>query len=170
MVAGAIFALAATTAFAQESTNQVANNTDWYVFEENASGKQCWVVSKPKQTVNTDTAGRTKNVSRGEILFFVSYAPASGMNGQVSFAGGYPFAPGSEVTLSIGGTNYALFTEGETAWSTSPQDDARIVAAMKRGAEATLTGRSARDTVTKDTFSLSGFTASVDDAAQRCGA
>ena len=40
---------------------------------------------------------------------------------------------------------------------------------MKRGAEATVTGRSGRGTRTADTFSLLGFTAAVADAEQRCG-
>lgn len=154
---------------AQESTNQVGANTDWYVFEESSPSKQCWVVSKPKETVNTDSAGRIKSVRRGEILLFVSYAPNDGVKGQVSFAGGYPFASGSEVSLEIGGTKFALFTENESAWTASSEDDARVIAAMKRGAAATLTGRSARGTVTKDTFSLLGFTASVEEAAKRCG-
>ena len=40
---------------------------------------------------------------------------------------------------------------------------------MKRGAEAVLTARSARGTQTKDTFSLLGFTAAIEDADKRCG-
>ncbi|MEL6597855.1 MAG: invasion associated locus B family protein, partial [Pseudomonadota bacterium] len=43
-----------------------------------------------------------------------------------------------------------------------------LVAAMKRGAEAVVTGRSGRGTTTKDTFSLLGFTAAVEDAEARC--
>ncbi|AJE44753.1 invasion associated locus B family protein [Celeribacter indicus] len=164
----ATFALAAGHAVAQESSNQVASNTDWYVFEEANPSKQCWVVSKPKETVNTDEAGRIKSVRRGEILLFVSYAPSNGVKGQISFAGGYPFASGSEVTLDIGGTSFALFTDGETAWAATAADDEKIVASMKRGAAATLTGHSSRGTVTKDTFSLLGFTASVEEAAKRC--
>ena len=39
---------------------------------------------------------------------------------------------------------------------------------MKRGKEAVLTARSARGTQTKDTFSLLGFTAALDDARKRC--
>lgn len=165
LTAAALFAGAASVAYAQESTNQVGANTDWYVYEE---AGQCWVVSKPKETVNTDAQGNPKSVRRGEILLFVSYAPSESVNGQVSFAGGYPFASGSEVTMDIGGTEFSLFTEGETAWATTSEDDSKIVAAMKRGATTTLTGRSSRGTITKDTFSLLGFTASVEDAAARC--
>ncbi|ATG48501.1 invasion associated locus B family protein [Celeribacter ethanolicus] len=156
---------------AQQSTNQVGSNTDWYVYEESNPTKTCWAVSIPKETLNTDSAGRPKSVTRSDILLFVTYAPGNGVNGQVSFLGGYPFEPGSEVTLDIGGTGFALFTnsDDETAWAVTPEDDAKIIAAMKRGATATLTGHSSRGTVTKDTFSLLGFTASVEEAAKRCG-
>jgi hypothetical protein len=165
LILGAIFAVASLGAQAQESTNKVGNNTDWYVFEETAPSKQCWAVSKPKETVNTDSSGRIKSVTRSEILLFVSYAPSNGVKGQVSFLGGYPFASGSE----IGSTEFSLFVDNETAWAATPEDDARIVAAMKRGSTAKLTGRSARGTVTNDSFSLLGFTASVEEASKRCG-
>lgn len=161
--------MVAGSAMAQESQNVVGSNTDWYVFEEQNPSKQCWVVSSPKETVNTDAQGRIKSVRRGDIMLFVSYAPANKVDGQVSFAGGYPFASGSEVDLNISGTVFKLFTDGETAWAPSSEEDAKIISAMKRGASAVLTGRSARGTVTKDTFSLLGFTASVEDAGKRCG-
>ena len=54
------------------------------------------------------------------------------------------------------------------AWSASDQEDAKIITAMKRGAEATVTGFSSRGTKTEDTFSLFGFTAAVEDAETRC--
>ncbi|MEM6375482.1 MAG: invasion associated locus B family protein, partial [Pseudomonadota bacterium] len=54
------------------------------------------------------------------------------------------------------------------AWPASTSDDAKIVAAMKRGTDAVLTARSSRGTVTKDTFSLLGFTAALDEADSRC--
>jgi len=160
----------AVPAFAQESSNRVSANTDWYVFEEAQPTKKCWAVSVPKETVNTDSSGRVKSVTRSDIMLFVSYAPTDGVKGQVSFVGGYPFAPGSDVTMEIGSTKFTMFTssEDETAWAVTPEDDERIIATMKRGASAKLVGRSARGTVTSDTFSLLGFTASVEDASKRC--
>lgn len=165
-LAAGTLALAATAGFAQESTNRVAAKTDWSVFVE-SSPKECWSVSSPKETVNTRD-GRVVAVRRGEILFFVTYRPGSGVRGEVSFTGGYPFAGGSTVNLNIGGTSFELFAEGEWAWPASPADDAKIITAMKRGAEAVLTARSARGTQTKDTFSLLGFTAALEEAESRC--
>jgi hypothetical protein len=40
---------------------------------------------------------------------------------------------------------------------------------MKRGSNAIVTAVSSRGTTTKDTFSLLGFTAAVEDAEARCG-
>ena len=85
-----------------------------------------------------------------------------------TFTGGYPFAGGSTVSVTIGDTEYELFTEGEWAWPATPEEDARLVAAMKRGADAIVRGRSGRGNQTIDTFSLLGFTAAVEEAARRC--
>lgn len=166
-LAGTALTLAASVAFAQEeSTNRVNAATDWSVFVED-DPTQCWVVSTPRETVNTRD-GRVVSVQRGEILMFVSFWPGQERLGEVSFTGGYPFADGSTVSMQIGDASFELFTDGEMAWAASPQDDQRIITAMKRGASAIMTARSERGTQTQDTFSLLGFTAAVEDAEQRC--
>ncbi len=172
-VAGAaamLFALAVTgPALAQEteeSDNQVAVETAWSVFEE-SDPKECWVVSAPKETVNTKD-GRVVSVRRGEILLMAFYRPAAEVAGQITFTGGYPFEERSTVNLNVDGSEFELFTEGEWAWPASPAEDGKIMTALKRGTEAVLTGVSSRGTTTKDTFSLFGFTAAVEEAEQRC--
>ena len=70
--------------------------------------------------------------------------------------------------MAVGDSEFELFTEGEWAWPATASDDAKIITAMKRGAQAVLIGRSARGTQTKDTFSLLGFTAAVEEAEKRC--
>jgi hypothetical protein len=160
------FAVATSQAVAQESTNNVANTTDWSVFVD-GTPKECWGVSKPKETVNTKD-GAPVSVRRGEILLFVTYR-AGGAQGEISFSGGYPFA-GDEtpVKLEVEGQAFNLFTDGEWAWAGSPEDDAVILAALKAGGSAKVTGRSGKGTQTEDTFSLLGFSAAVDEAAKRC--
>lgn len=152
---------------AQETTDaRVGANTDWSVFQE-SDPSECFAVSAPRSQENTRD-GAPVSVQRGDALLFVFYRPTEGVSGQVTFTGGYPFAGGSTVTLDVAGTQFQLFTEGEWAWPASPEEDTRIVAALKAGSEATLTGQSGRGTVTRDTFSLLGFTSSVDEAASRC--
>ena len=151
-------------AAAQVSTNRVAASTDWSVFVE-GNPQTCWGVSAPKETVNTKD-GKSVAVRRGDILLFITFT--AGKAGEVSFSGGYPFAPGSTVGLDVGGTKFDLFSDGEWAWSASPEDDTKIITALKSGTSAVLTAHSARGTQTQDTFSLNGFSAAVDEASKRC--
>ncbi|GIT92799.1 hypothetical protein JANAI62_32570 [Jannaschia pagri] len=151
---------------AQQSSNRVNTETDWSVFVED-NPTQCWIVSAPKSILNTRD-GEPVAARRGDIRLFVSYWPGSDKKGEVSATGGYPYADGSTVVIEIGSDRFELFTDGELAWAASPTDDERIVAAMKRGAQAVVTGRSGRGTRTEDTFSLLGFTAAVTDAEARC--
>ena len=172
ILAGAAMALVAGQAFAQQSTNRVSVKTDWSVFvEREATGSGgfagCWGVTAPKNTVNTRD-GATVSVRRGDIRLMVFYTLQDQGAGQVTFTGGYPFAPGSTAELNVDGTQYEMSTDGELAWPTTPGQEPAIIAAMKRGAEAVITARSSRGTITRDTFSLSGFTAAADEAKRQC--
>lgn len=158
--------LIASPAVAQESSNQVAAKTDWSVFVE-SSPKECWAVTTFKESVNTRN-GAVVAVRRTQTLLMVFFRPDAGVKGQVGFTGGYPFKSGSTVSMKVDDETYDLFTEGEWAWPQSTEDDAKIVAAMKRGKQAVIVGESGRGTRTEDTFSLLGFTAAHDDAGKRC--
>lgn len=152
------------TAVAQESSNVVATEGDWTVFAAD-NPRECWAVSPPRSSMATRDAQPTE-VSRGDIRLYVAYRPGS--NGEVSFSGGYPFAPDSTVEVDVGGRGFNLFTEGESAWTGSPADDQALIAALRAGSNAIVTGRSARGNTTKDTFSLSGITAATNTARARC--
>lgn len=150
----------------EQSTNRVAAETDWAVFVE-TDPKECWGVTTPTETVNTRD-GETVDVRRGDILLFVTYRPGSEVEGEVSFTGGYPFANESTVELAVNDQTFDLFTEGEWAWPNSPEADSEVLSALKSGSEVIVTGRSSRGTTTKDTFSLMGVTAALDEAEGQC--
>lgn len=169
-MAGALVALAmlapATGAMAQETKNRVAVKTDWSVFTE-GNPKECWGVSSPKSSTVTEN-GKRVSAQRGDILLFVTYRPGHGGKGEVSFTGGYPFEKDSTAELAIGDTKFKMLTDGEWAWPEKPEDDPKVIAALKNGSDAVITAHSARGKTTTDTFSLMGFTAAADDAATRC--
>lgn len=149
---------------AQESTNVIGTDGVWTAFA-GQSPKECWAVSPPKSTVNTKD-GKEVEVTRGDIRLYVAYR--SGNSGEVSFTGGYPFAPDSSVEVDVGGKKFNLFTEGENAWTGSPSEDSKLISALRAGSSAVVTGRSSRGTTTKDTFSLSGVTAMTNLAQSTC--
>jgi len=173
VIAGVALTIATLSAAAAQdedglSDNVVGTESDWTVFADPPDDPaRCWSVSIPKETVNTDFDGNPKEVVRGDIVLSVSFRPQDDVAGEVSFTGGYPFEEGSLVTAEIGDQSFKMFTQGEWAWP-RPEDDAAMIEAMKGGAEILLTGRSQRDTITKDSFSLFGFTAGYELAEEYC--
>lgn len=165
-LAAAMAALPGAAAAQAVSENRVDVQTAWSVFVE-SDPRECWVVSRPTQSANT-RGGQAVQVRRGEILLYVTFRPDSGVAGEVSFTGGYPFGPDSKVRLQVGDNGFELPVDGEWAWPESPETDARVVEALKAGTEAVLTGVSARGTTTRDTFSLLGITAALEEAQKRC--
>ena len=156
--------LVASGAMAQsQSTNRVAQKTNWSVFVED-NPTECWSVSEPTESLISN-----EEAIRSIVQLIVAYRPSTGAKGQIAFTGGYPYEYDSKVNLDINGDKFKMYTDGEWAWPEDVSEDAKIVAAMKRGAKAILTGFSTRGTKTTDTFSLLGFTAAVEEAEKRCG-
>jgi invasion protein IalB len=164
LVAGAVLPDAAVA----QTQARVDAKKDWSIFEA-GSGPQkvCWIVSQPTKT-GASRNGKSVQVNRGEIFLMVSIRPADGVVNEVSYLSGYPFKKGSEVGAVVGQSKFTLFTEGENAWSPSAQDDAALIDAFRRGADARIEGESTRGTKTVDSFSLSGFSAALEAAAALC--
>lgn len=142
---------------------------DWSFFVV-STPKECLVVSTPTGWVAT-LDGKTVPAQRGNIRFYISVMPGDSGTGVPSFAAGYPLSPSGQVKVSIGDTDFIFLpnadVDPEFAWS-QPDDDVRVVAAMKAGADATVIGHSARGKTTTDTFSLRGFTAAYNKAREMC--
>jgi hypothetical protein len=156
-----------STAIAQETVPSVAGFDDWSVFETTSGAKECWIASAPTESTAT-RGGQTVTVRRGNIRMMVTFRPGSNVEGEVSYTGGYPYQEDSRVRVAIGDNNFDLFTEGEWAWPARPSDDQALVAAMRAGARAIVTGTSGRGTQTRDVISAIGFTNAFNDARRRC--
>ena len=164
----AVTAAAPGPAAAQEKVQAAGANRDWAVYEAGeGADRMCWVLSTPKQSV-ARRGGSAVSVTRGEIYLTVAIFPATDTVNEVSTVIGYPFREGSSVEVRIGSDSFSMFTEGEKAWLADAATDQRMVAAMRAGVEATLTGVSSRGTTTIDTYSLIGFTAALEEAARLC--
>ena len=81
---------------------------------------------------------------------------------------GYRYKKQTEVNFSIDKKSAILFTLDNRAWSQGPEDDMKLVAAMKRGSKLIVTGLSSRNNKTIDEYSLSGFTAAKNFLDKAC--
>lgn len=137
---------------------------DWAAaVQGGGKGKVCFAYSAPRKA-----EGRYKR--RGPVHAVVSHRPGEGTFDEVSLQAGYPHKGGSAVRVVIGEAGFELFTDGEGAWTRTPEMDRKLVAAMRAGRRMVVTGVSSRGTRTRDTYSLLGFSAAHDAIARECRA
>ena len=153
------------TAFAKSSSSKVFEVSDWSVFAE-ANPKQCWATTIPSNSITSRNSKKVK-VKRNDVALMVVFDPKAGVNGQLVYTAGYPFAPGASVQLTVGAATFFLFTNGEWAWAKKGEDK-KIIDALARSNKATAISTSSRGTRVADEFSLSGSRKAIIEAANRC--
>jgi hypothetical protein len=137
---------------------------DWGAYAANASGKQlCYALAKP-----ASSATQPPNRPRDPAYIFLATRPSENVRNEISIVIGYPFKPGSEGSADIGSSKYALYTQNDGAWVKNPAEEARMVDAMRRGADLVISGESGRGTKSTDRYSLKGLSQALDRVAAEC--
>ncbi len=136
----------------------------WGAYTATPNGKKvCFALAKPASS-KTNPANRP----RDPAYAFISTRPAEKVTNEVSIMIGYQLKPGSESTLEVGGARYAMYTQGDGLWIKNAAEEERMVEALRKAADVTVKGVSAKGTETTDTFSLKGLAQALDRLAQDC--
>ena len=136
----------------------------WGAYTATPNGKKvCFALAKPSSSKTNPP-----NRPRDPAYAFVSTRPAEKVANEVSIMIGYALKPGSESTLEVGGASYAMYTQGDGLWIKNAAEEERMVDAMRKAADVTVKGVSAKGTETTDTFSLKGLAQALDRLAQEC--
>jgi Invasion associated locus B (IalB) protein len=137
---------------------------NWGAYTATPNGKKvCFALAKPSSSKTNPP-----NRPRDPAYAFVSTRPAEKVTNEVSIMIGYALKPGSESTLEVGGGTYAMYTQGDGLWIKNAAEEERMVEAMRKAADVTVKGVSAKGTETTDTFSLKGLSQALDRLAQDC--
>jgi hypothetical protein len=136
----------------------------WGAYTAMPNGKKvCFALAKPSSSKTNPP-----NRPRDPAYAFVSTRPAEKVLNEVSIMIGYALKPGSESTLEVGGASYVMYTQGDGLWIKNPAEEERMVDAMRKAADVTVKGMSAKGTETIDVFSLKGLSQALDRVAQDC--
>jgi hypothetical protein len=136
----------------------------WGAYSATPNGKKvCFALAKPSSSKTNPP-----NRPRDPAYAFISTRPAEKVVNEVSVMIGYTLKPGSESTLEVGGASYAMYTQGDGLWIKNAAEEERMVEAMRKSADVTVKGVSAKGTETTDTFSLKGLSQALDRLAQDC--
>jgi hypothetical protein len=137
---------------------------EWGAYTANSGGKKiCYALAKPSSSA-TEPANRP----RDPAYTFISTRPTENVRNEISIVVGYPFKPGSEATVDIGSSKYAMYTQADGAWIKNAAEEARMVDAMRRGTDMIVAGESGRGTKSTDRYALKGLAQALDRVAQEC--
>ena len=136
----------------------------WGAYAATPGGRKvCFALAKPSSSKTNPP-----NRPRDPAYVFVSTRPAEKVANEVSVSIGYQLKPGSEGSLEVGSAKYAMYTQGDGLWIKNAAEEAQMVEALKRGADVTVKGVSAKGTETTDVFSLKGLAQALDRVSQDC--
>jgi invasion protein IalB len=137
---------------------------DWGAYTATpGGGRVCFALAKPK-TTKTEPAGRKRDPS----YVFVSTRPAENVKNEVSVIIGYSFKSNSDATAEVGTAKFAMYTQNDGAWIKNVAEEARMVEAMRKGADLTVKGSSGRGAQSTDQYSLKGLAQALDKIEQEC--
>jgi len=155
---------AATAAAGGAEPTLIGQFGTWGAYTALPNGKKvCFALAKPSSSKTNPP-----NRPRDPAYAFVSTRPVEKVINEVSVMIGYTLKPGSESTLEVGGAAYAMYTQGDGLWIKNAAEEERMVDAMRKSADVTVKGVSAKGTETVDTFSLKGLSQALDKLAQDC--
>lgn len=96
-------------------------------------------------------------VRDGAYLSIVN-VPGEGVKNSVAFVFGKPGAGKAQASASVDGKVFELLTFDTAAFAASGTPEADLISAMRRGSEAAVNWTEADGSISKDTYSLKGFT------------
>ena len=156
-----IAAMLATTPALAEEAKLLETFRDWSAYAAAGNPKVCFAVSKP-------TESSPKSVKRGPILFYISQWPDDKVVNEISVKMGYPFSEGAKTTVTIGSAKFEMFTKDEGAFIEKPEEETKLIEAMRAGTTMKIEGMSERGTKTSDVYSLLGMSDALARVAKEC--
>ena len=145
--------------FASISNNLIAlEKGSWTLTKDN---DWCYIGSLP---IKSDLPETKK---RGENYILVYKIIGSDQN-IVQVEAGYQYNLDKDIIVKIDNTSFEFYStedSSETAWT---DNDEKVIYAMKKGLELVLIGQSNRGTMTKDTYTLKGFTSAINKLNEDC--
>ena len=165
LAASALFCAisAGMPALAADEPTLLGSFKDWHVYSAGmGANRTCFAVSAPKEM-------NPKGANRSAVFFMITSWPDRKVRNEPSVVPGYPYKDMSTTVVQVGADKFDFaITKGDGAWMEAPTDEQKLIAAMKKGAAMSVTGTSARGTLTRDNYSLNGISAALDKLDVEC--
>jgi len=145
-----------------QSARVLGDFRDWSAYAaDDGGGTICFAMTKPKSTDPVPA-------DYGEAYLYVTDRPGEDVVNEFNLVAGYTFQTGSVASVSVDGTPFSLFTQGDAAWLDDASQSANLAAAIRAGSSLTVEGVAADGSTITQSYSLSGATAAQQATGAEC--
>ena len=149
---------------------------DWSVFISKEEPKMCFIASQSIKGEAFRNNQKLSSVNREKGTLYIVKIINKDSEYEGTFYAGYPLQVGSKAILEIDNKEKIVFfahpsptakAEKDHAWA-QKFDQKKLITYLKKGSKAVMSAISHRNTVTKDTFMLTGFSDALSELEKRC--
>ena len=166
-----------TMSFGQENLRKAEKSfRDWSVFISKEDPKMCFIASQSIKGEAFRNNQKLSSVNREKGTLYIIKILNKDNEYEGTFYAGYPLQVGSRAVLEIDRKEKIVFfahpspkakAEKDHAWA-QKFDQKKLVDYLKKGSKAIMSAISHRNTVTKDTFMLTGFSDALLELDKQC--
>ena len=127
----------------------------WAAFRD-ASPLRCYAIAKAQGTPSAPAYATVSNW------------PEQKVRGAVHLVLSREAASAGSVRLSVGDKRFTLIAAGRNAWARDARDDAAIIAALRSGAQMSVTAQTPKGGSFTDRYALTGAATAIDAATLGC--
>ena len=170
---------ATNSSFGQDNLRKAEKSfRDWSVFVSKDDPEMCFIASQSIKGEAFRNNQKLSSVNREKGTLYIIKILSKDSEHEGTFYAGYPLQVGSKAILEIDNKEKIVFfahpspkakAEKDHAWA-QKYDQKKLVDYLKKGSKAVMSAISHRNTVTKDTFMLTGFTDALSELEKRCKA
>ena len=121
----------------------------------------CYIGSYPIKSDLPETKNRGDN-------YILIYKIIGSEENIVQIEAGYKYNLDKKINIKIDNANFDFYSTEDSSGAAWTNDDNKVIYAMKKGLELTLTGESTRGTITNELYTLKGFTNAVNKLNKDC--
>ena len=149
---------------------------DWSIFISKNDPITCFIASQSVKSEAFKNGQKLSSVNREKGTIYIIKKKNKKNEYEGTLYAGYPLQVGSKAKLSIDQKQEVVFfahpspkekAEKEHAWA-QKYDEEKLISYLKKGSKAVLSAVSHRNTVTKDTFMLTGFSDALLELEKLC--
>ena len=171
------FLFSTKSSFGQDNLRKAEKSfRDWSVFVSKDDPEMCFIASQSIKGEAFRNNQKLSSVNREKGTLYIIKILNKDSEYEGTFYAGYPLQVGSKAVLEIDNKEKIVFfahpspkakAEKDHAWA-QKYDQKKLIDNLKKGSKAVMSAISHRNTVTKDTFMLTGFSDALSELAKRC--